>query len=81
MARLYLFAEGQTEQTFADTLLKPHLANMGVYLQASILTAHAKKKGKVYRGGVLKYVPIRDDILRFLATDEEGKRRLFHNDD
>lgn len=26
MARLYLFAEGQTEQTFANNLLKPHLA-------------------------------------------------------
>lgn len=26
MARLYLFAEGQTEQTFADTVLRPHLA-------------------------------------------------------
>ena len=76
MARLYLFAEGQTEQTFADTLLKPHLANMGVYLQASILTAHAKKKGKVYRGGALKYVPIRDDILRFLAQ-EKGVRDVF----
>ena len=32
MARLYLFAEGQTEQTFADTVLKPHLANFGVYM-------------------------------------------------
>lgn len=24
MARLYLFAEGSTEQTFANTVLKPH---------------------------------------------------------
>jgi len=30
MARLYLFAEGSTELTFADTVLKPHLANVGV---------------------------------------------------
>ena len=29
MARLYLFAEGQTELTFADTVIKPYLANFG----------------------------------------------------
>ena len=50
MPRLYLFAEGQTEQTFADTVLKPHLANVGVYLHPAVLIAHAKKKGKVHRG-------------------------------
>jgi len=42
MVRLYLFAEGQTEQTFADTVLKPHLANFEVYLHPPVLTAHAK---------------------------------------
>ena len=30
MPRLYLFAEGWTEQTFASTVLSPHLANHGV---------------------------------------------------
>ena len=34
MARLHFFVEGQTEQTFADTLLKRHLANFGVYMQS-----------------------------------------------
>ncbi len=29
MPRIYLFAEGTTELTFADTVLKPHLANLG----------------------------------------------------
>lgn len=29
MIRLYLFAEGQTEQTFASNLMTPHLANYG----------------------------------------------------
>jgi len=56
MARLYLFAEGQTELTFADTVLKPHLAYLGVYLHPPVLVAHAKKKGKIHRGGGRKYV-------------------------
>jgi hypothetical protein len=70
MARFYLFAEGQTEQTFATNLLSPHLANIGVHMQAAILIAHAKKKGRTHRGGGRKYIPMKNDILRFLAQEK-----------
>jgi hypothetical protein len=72
MPRLYLFAEGLTEQTFADEVLKPHLAKGRVYLHPPVLIAHAKKKGKVHRGGGCKYVPMKNDILRFLAQEKGG---------
>jgi hypothetical protein len=72
MARLYLFAEGTTEQTFADTVLKPHLANLGVYLHPPVLIAHARRKGKIHRGGGRKYLPMKNDILRFLAQEKAG---------
>ena len=45
MARLHFFVEGPTEQTFADTLLKRHLANFGVYMQKPVLITHARRKG------------------------------------
>ncbi|WP_445171312.1 DUF4276 family protein [Microcoleus sp.] len=70
MARLYLFAEGQTEQTFADTSIKPHLAQYEVFMHNPILIAHARKKGKVHRGGGRKYVPMKDDIMRFLKQEK-----------
>jgi Domain of unknown function (DUF4276) len=76
MARLYLFAEGSTELTFADTVLKPHLARFGVYLHPPVLIAHAKKKGKVHRGGGRKYAPMKNDILRFVAQ-EKGEDVFF----
>lgn len=72
MTRLYLFAEGATEQTFADAVLKPHLAGLGVFLRPPVLIAHAKKKGRVHRGGGRKYAPMRNDIVRFLAQDKGG---------
>ena len=72
MPRLYLFAEGPTELTFADTVLKPHLANLGLYLQPPVLIAHAKKKGRIHRGGGRKYMPMKNDILRFLAQEKGG---------
>jgi len=72
MARLYLFAEGTTELTFADTVLKAHLAKLGVYLHPAVLIAHAKKKGRIHRGGGRKYVPMKNDIQRFTAQEKAG---------
>ncbi len=64
MVRLHLFAEGETEQTFADTVLKPHLANLGVYMQRPTLIAHARKKGIVHRGGGRNFRAMQNDINR-----------------
>jgi hypothetical protein len=75
MVRLYFFAEGQTEQTFADTTLKPHFADHAVYMQNPVLIAHCRKKGRIHRGGGKKYVPMRNDIIRFLKQD--GSRDVF----
>jgi Domain of unknown function (DUF4276) len=72
MPRLYLFAEGPTEQTFADIVLKPHLASIGLYLHPPVLVAHAKRKGQVHRGGGRRYLPMKNDILRFLAQEKGG---------
>ena len=72
MARLYLFAEGQTEQTFASIILRPHLAKYQVFMHHPRLIAHGRKKGKVHRGGsgYGDYQPMKDDILRSLAEDK-----------
>lgn len=72
MVRLYLFAEGQTEQTFATSLLRPHLAAYEVYLENPILIAHAKKKGRIHRGGGRNYLPMKNDIMRFLKQEKAG---------
>jgi hypothetical protein len=72
MARLYLFAEGQTEQTFADNVLKLHLAQHGVFMQNSMLIAHSRDRGKVRRGGGRRYLPMKNDILRKLAQEKDS---------
>jgi hypothetical protein len=69
MTRLYIFAEGQTEQTYGDTTLKQHLAGFGVYLQRPVLIAHARRRGIVHRGGGRRYLPMKSDILRFLRQE------------
>lgn len=69
MPRLHMFVEGSSEQVFADTVLKPHLAEFGVYLQKPVLVAHAKKRGRVLRGGGRRFRPMQNDIDRRLKED------------
>jgi hypothetical protein len=76
MTRLYIFAEGQTEQTYGDTVLKGHLGAFGVYVQGPILIAHARRRGATHRGGGRRYLPMKNDILRFLR--QEKGRDVFY---
>ena len=69
MARLYVFAEGPTEQTFASTVLSPHLAEHGVYMRNPVLVAHAHKRQRTHRGGGRKFHAMQKDIVRFLRQD------------
>ena len=69
MARLHLFAEGTTELVFAREVLVPHLAGLGVYLYDPVLVAHARKKGRVHRGGGRRFRPMQNDIERRLKED------------
>jgi len=76
MARLYVFAEGQTEKTFADNVLGPHLANLGVFLQGATAIRTSEKKGVVYRGGGRSYQRMRNHITHLL-DQEQGRDAFF----
>jgi hypothetical protein len=76
MPRLYIIAEGQTEQTYGDMALKKHLAAFDVYVQGPILIAHARRKGVTHRGGGRRYLSMKNDILRFLRK-EKGRDVYF----
>ncbi len=76
MPRLYIFAEGQTEQTYGDSVLKKHLAALGVHVRGPILIAHARRRGIVHRGGGRNYVALKNDILRLLHQ-EKGRDVFF----
>lgn len=69
MARLYLFAEGQVEQTFANKVLAPHLALHRVYMNKPVLIANAHKKQRTHRGGGGNFGAMQKDIHRFLTQD------------
>lgn len=74
--RLYLFAEGRTEQTFADEVLRPHLAHHNVFLHPAVMIANSRSKRKTNRGGGRAYKPMNDDIIRFTSMEKGADVRF-----
>jgi hypothetical protein len=70
MRYLYLYVEGQTEQTFADVVLRPHLAQFEVYLMGAILAEFGRKKQKISRGGVARYEPFKRGLMSLIKQHD-----------
>ena len=62
MARLFIYAEGQTEETFVKELLRPHLFRHGYYQVEPRLSG---------TGGIKSWQRARRDILKYLKEDRE----------
>jgi uncharacterized protein YggL (DUF469 family) len=77
MIRLHVTAEGQTEQAFVKKVLAPHLAKSSVFADARcVLTSKDKRTAKEYRGGLLHYQKVKNDILTWLKEDSNTECRF-----
>jgi hypothetical protein len=68
MIRVYFYVEGQTEQAYAETVLRDHLANFQVFVEGAVLAATKKRQGIIYRGGGRHYLPMKNDLVRLLKS-------------
>lgn len=75
MIRLNLVVEGQTEETFVNGSLAPHLANFGVVAVARCVET-GRKRGVVFRGGLLNYEKAKGDIVRWMKEDSNEDARF-----
>lgn len=66
MKRLHILVEGQTEETFVRTLLVPHLLERDVMTTPKLTTTKRVKAGGAFRGGVVSYAKVRQDVLDLL---------------
>jgi hypothetical protein len=76
MIRLYLIAEGKTEQVFCNQLLVPHLADHSVMLQGTRLIRTGKKCTEEYRGGFISYHHLEREITNLLKQDKASDARF-----
>ncbi len=67
MKRVYVLAEGQTEETFLRDVLGPHLLPLEISLTAVIVSTKRIKSGLKFKGGISHFNQIRDELRRLLG--------------
>ena len=73
--RLHFVVEGQTEETFVNRVLKPHLGDRYVWVDARcVLTS--RRGGVKHRGGFRNYAQPQRDILSWLREDQNDDARF-----
>ncbi len=61
MKNIYIYCEGQTEESFINKVLAPYFANMMIYVKPIIHTTKRTARAK-YKGGVINYNKIRREL-------------------
>jgi hypothetical protein len=67
MTRLLIHVEGETEETFVNEVLAPHLYTHGYGLISARLLGNARQRDR--RGGIRGWNGVRKDILNHLKED------------
>ena len=67
MTRLLIHVEGQTEETFVNALLGPHLYDHGYSVVGARLMGNARQRA--WRGGVKPWPAVRREIANHLRQD------------
>ena len=65
--RLLVHVEGETEETFVNEMLAPHLVSRGYERVSARLIGNARQRER--RGGIRPWSAVREDILRHLKED------------
>ena len=68
MTRLLVHVEGQTEETFVNEVLAPHLYGSGWRSVSARLFGNARQRYR--RGGVRAWSEVRRDIVNHLREDQ-----------
>jgi hypothetical protein len=70
MTRLLVHVEGETEETFVNEILAPHLYGFGYSSIGARLVGNTRQRNR--RGGIRGWDSVRKDILNHLRQDPES---------
>ncbi len=73
--RLHFIVEGQTEETFVNQVLRPHLATFSILCSARCVMT-SRKRGVKHRGGITNYYLPRKDINTWMREDKNPDVRF-----
>jgi hypothetical protein len=69
--RLHFIVEGQTEETFVNRVITPHLATYSIWGDARCVMT-SRKHRKIYRGGIFSYTMVKKDIILWMKEDKNS---------
>ena len=73
MRKVHILVEGQTEETFVRELLAPYLLPKNIVAQATLAATKRVKRGPLFKGGVVSYGKVKNDLLRLLRDTSATK--------
>ena len=73
--RLHFIVEGQTEETFVNRALRPHLANLSIWVRARCVMT-SRRRGVRHRGGIGNYAQAKRDINAWMMEDQNPDARF-----
>ena len=73
--RLHFIVEGQTEETFVNRVLIPHLATLSIWARARCVMT-SRKRGIKFRGGLANYRLPKNDINQWMKEDRNPDARF-----
>ena len=73
--RLHFIVEGQTEETFVNETLRPHLEKLSIWASARCVET-SRKGGVKHRGGIRSYAKVKKDLDNWLKEDQNEDARF-----
>ena len=78
MKNLQIIVEGSSEEIFVNDVMVKHFAQLNIFVSTrKIRTGWDRKNSKPAKGGLLKYVKFRNDVLRWIESDR-GRSNTFY---
>lgn len=77
MKRLLVLVEGQTEETFVNNVLAPHLASFQVWPAATCICTKRVQGRRAFRGGIGSYGKVKNDLQLLLNSAPHAVTTLF----
>lgn len=75
MKFINFIVEGSTEEAFVNDVLVDHFASLNIFISTrKIRTGWDRLNNKPSKGGLLKYIKFRNDVLRWIKSDRSHPR-------
>lgn len=73
MRKVHILVEGQTEETFVRELLAPYFLQNNIAVEATLAATKRVKRGPVFKGGIVSYGKVKNDLSRLLRDTSVTK--------